>query len=428
MRRQIVLLTIAATTSVVIAFIVPLALVVRNLIETRAINDASRSAQTLATVVASVSPDRLESAIAAAGLHPSARVSLFLEDGTVIGTVAPAPDVNSLALARAGRAFTQRIATGISVFVPVAIGDQGFTVVRLFLPSSALREDLYAVWVGLGAIGAGLVAASALIAGRTAQSMTEPLSATSRTAQRLARGDMTVRAPDTGTVEVRAVSHSLNELADRIEALVQEERESLAELSHGLRTPLTALRLEVDQLASGGDTRAVRAAVDRVEVAVTDMITRARTPRRDAGRADVVAVVRDRLTFWSVLARSQSRDITVELADTEVAVRASRADIEAAADALIGNVFEHTPGGVSFAVRVTADDRYAELVVEDAGSGFPLGAAARGARGIGSRGTGLGLDIARRVAEHSGGGLALTRSALGGARVGVRFGRVAGPA
>jgi signal transduction histidine kinase len=128
----------------------------------------------------------------------------------------------------------------------------------------------------------------------------------------------------------------------------------------------------------------------------------------------VTAVVGERVRFWSVLAEEERRAVTVELPVTSVPVRVAAPDLAAAVDALLGNVFAHTPEGTGFrvAVRVCGDGT-AEVVVADDGPGLPDPAAAlaRGRSGGGS--TGLGLDIARRTAEASGGTVRLTSSPAG---------------
>jgi signal transduction histidine kinase len=94
--------------------------------------------------------------------------------------------------------------------------------------------------------------------------------------------------------------------------------------------------------------------------------------------------------------------------------------IKAALDALLGNVFEHTPDAAAFGVTLRrADVRDAELLVDDAGPGLDPGRIRRGRSGGGS--TGLGLDIARRTAEAAGGSIAVGRSPLGGARIALTF-------
>ena len=94
-----------------------------------------------------------------------------------------------------------------------------------------------------------------------------------------------------------------------------------------------------------------------------------------------------------------------------------RSDLAAAADALIGNIFRHTAEGTGFAVTLHAGHDVVLVFFADAGPGIadPGAALRRGSSGAGS--TGLGLDIARRVAESTGGGLKIDRSSLGGAQI-----------
>jgi signal transduction histidine kinase len=128
-----------------------------------------------------------------------------------------------------------------------------------------------------------------------------------------------------------------------------------------------------------------------------------------------------RVRFWAVLAEEEGRAFTVDLAAVPAMVRVSAADLGAAVDALLGNVFSHTPEGTPLSVTVrpgTAGG--AQLVVADAGPGMADGAVQRGRSGAGS--TGLGLDIARRTAESSGGSLR-TASSPEGTTVTLDLGR-----
>jgi signal transduction histidine kinase len=112
----------------------------------------------------------------------------------------------------------------------------------------------------------------------------------------------------------------------------------------------------------------------------------------------------------------------MHLPEHPVPVRAARDDLVAALDAVLENVFAHTPEAAPARVTVTANPGGGGvLTVDDGGPGLPAGwQARRGASGGGS--TGLGLDIARRTAEAAGGGLALGTGPLGGARVELSFG------
>jgi signal transduction histidine kinase len=157
------------------------------------------------------------------------------------------------------------------------------------------------------------------------------------------------------------------------------------------------------------------------------VITEARRPIREGieARGDLVAVVRERLDFWSALAQDESRRVDASLPTGGLVVAATPADLAATVDALLGNVFAHTPAGTAFAVTVEQRAEAAVLTVSDDGPGWRLASPeTRGRSGAGS--TGLGLDIARRTASASGGDLSLRDTIGGGAVVEVRLGLLDG--
>lgn len=134
---------------------------------------------------------------------------------------------------------------------------------------------------------------------------------------------------------------------------------------------------------------------------------------------DAAEVVRERMAFWSALAEDEGRTWRVAGADRPVRMPVARADLAAALDALLGNVFRHTPEGTAFAVDLHNGEDAVIVLVSDAGPGIPdpQAAMARG-RGSGSDGsTGLGLDIVRRLAESTGGDVRIGSSVLGGTEV-----------
>jgi signal transduction histidine kinase len=133
-------------------------------------------------------------------------------------------------------------------------------------------------------------------------------------------------------------------------------------------------------------------------------------------------VVAERAAFWRPLAEDTERQMTVDVAAEQIRVQVSREDLATCADILLENVFAHTPEGVACAIRLShREPGGAWLVVADEGPGFPPSdPTERGRSSIGS--TGLGLDIARRIAESSGGTLMIGRSASGGGVVTVELG------
>jgi signal transduction histidine kinase len=263
-----------------------------------------------------------------------------------------------------------------------------------------------------------LVLLGLIVADRLARSLVRPIVNLSEVSHRLANAELTARAEPDGPPELREVAGALNHLAGRIQELLRQEREQVADLSHRLRTPLTALRLEAEAL---GEPR-LTAAADSLERAVSGLIRQAR--RRTDGepaRCDAAPVVADRVAFWAVLAEDTDRELTASLDPGPLPVALAAEDLAAAADALLGNVFAHTPDGTPFAVRLTAaPSGGAVLIVADQGPGLPPGLERRGASGGDS--TGLGLDIARRAALASGGRLNICAGQDGGAVIEVHLG------
>jgi signal transduction histidine kinase len=160
--------------------------------------------------------------------------------------------------------------------------------------------------------------------------------------------------------------------------------------------------------------------VAELERAVTSLIEDARTRTRTAGRCDAAEVVTERIAFWSVLAADQGRAMSTELAAGTLPVGVAAAELAACLDALLGNVFAHTPQGTGFGIGLRPRAAGgAVLSVTDTGPGF-AGAdlVRRGASG--GQSTGLGLDIARQAAEASGGSLSIKPG--NGGRVVAEFG------
>jgi signal transduction histidine kinase len=307
-------------------------------------------------------------------------------------------------------------------------------VVRARIPDRLLSDGVRTAWLALGAVALALVAAAAVIADRLARSVTRDATELAGTARALAAGEGDARAEPGPTPELAEAARALNLLADRIDELRAAERERVADLSHRLRTPLTALRLDAE---AAGEARVV-VGVERLEAAVSELVRSARLPLHDgtvSATCDVVAVARERAEFWSALAEDDGRDwhLRVEVDDAPAGpgsvVRLAGSEVAAAIDALVGNVFAHTPEGGAYAIAVrTGGHGTVSVEVEDAGPGIDLPAVALG-RGVTRAGsTGLGLDIARRAAEAAGGHLDVGRSTdLGGARVALVIPTVAGP-
>lgn len=421
MRRRLLVVVLATTALVVVAFALPLGALVRSVARDRAIAAAERDMSSLAPVLAVTSdPALVGTAIEGTRLGADGRLTVLLADGVALGDRTPVDD-DELAIARRRqRAFSVEDGAEMSLYAPVVTGAGGVSVVRARIPRATLEAGVVEAWAALAFVAVALVAAAAALADRLARSLVREATAMGTTARALAAGDTTARVAPGTTRELADAANALNLLADRIDALRAAERERVADLSHRLRTPLTALRLDADRARNSE----VVAGVDRLEAAVTELIRAARRPLHTSPvgeRCDVVAVARDRLAYWAALAEDDGRAWSSALPDAAHTVQLADEELRAAIDALLGNVFAHTPDGTAYRVSVTADDGNVVLAVDDAGPGItrPDEMTARGHAGGPS--TGLGLDIARRAAEAAGGTLTVGASQLGGARVELRM-------
>lgn len=406
MRRQITLLVAATTSIVLLAFLLPAASLVARVAESRALDAAQAQLQFLTPSVGLDPPAQVAATLV--GSTGGLDVAVLLPHGDWLGRHRP-----GLATVPASPAVLQEDG-GDRVLQPVRRAD-GDAVIEVFVPTSLLRAGVTRTWVVLAGLGAVLLLLALLVADRLARSMTRPVTDLASTARRLSAGDLEARTTPAGPAEVRNVGEAVNALADRIEDLLAAEREAAADLAHRLRTPLTALRLDVEALPTEERER-LSGDVDALDRSIDQVIVEARRSVREGmtARCDADAVVGERVRFWSVLAEDEGRPLTVDVPDQPVPVRLAASDLAAAVDALLGNVFAHTPEGTALGVTVRArEGGGAVVVVADAGPGMtePGAAVERGHSGGGS--TGLGLDIARRTADASGGRLSIESDAGG---------------
>jgi len=423
MRLRLILLVVAISSMVLISFLVPLALVLRTLAADRAVSAGMVRAQSLVPWVSTLRGASLGLAVAQANATGTAQpVAVFLPGGAVLGP--PAPRSAGVRLAAEGNTFSARTPGGVEVLVAVQGLPQGTAVIRVFVPSAQLHAGVTRAWLLLGGIGLGLLMLSVAVADQLARSLVRTLRALARASDHLAAGNLSARATVVGPPEMRQVSSGLNRLAARIGELLAHERETAADLSHRLRTPLTALRIDAESLQDDSERAQLISDVDGIQRMVNEIIREARRPTGPAAPAvcDATRVIGNRAAFWRPLADDQDRAMTVEMAPGPVVVGVPGEDLAACADILLENVFAHTPDGAGFSVRVSRRaSGGAWMVVSDAGPGFgDPDAARRGRSSAGS--TGLGLDIARRIAEASGGSLTVGPSASGGGAVTAGFG------
>jgi signal transduction histidine kinase len=425
MRRRLNLIVLAVTAMVTVAFLIPLGAVVKVVAADRALAVGDQEARSLASVLASDPlPYDLSSIVSQLNGDGSGRTAaVYYPSGDRVGPRIVFPP-SALALARHGRAFSTSSGSSTTVWVPVRVKGGGVVVGVVNVPNQLLEAGVLKAWVALAAVGAFVLGLAFLLSDRLGRSLVKSIQGLDEVTRRLSDGELEARVKPSGPVEIQDMGRAVNVLAERIIELIEFEREQAADLSHRLRTPLTALALEAEALPNEDDRQRIGEAVDELTAAVNWVIVEVRQDRPPRMRevSDITRTVRQRLAFWSVLAEEQGRPWTSDLPDIEIEVAVSVAAMAAAVDALIGNVLAHTPDETAFRVALTATASQAILVVADDGPGFPSGPVhRRGHSGAGS--TGLGLDIVRRTAERTGGGMTTRAGAHGGARVEVVFGR-----
>jgi signal transduction histidine kinase len=224
-------------------------------------------------------------------------------------------------------------------------------------------------------------------------------------------------------------------MAARIDSLVRAQQGFVADASHQLRTPLTALRLRLENLAaanpdatSAAELEASLEEVARLSRLVDGLLALARadaaTPELEA--VDAAAVARERVGVWEPLAEERSTRLGVETPDT-VTVLAVAGGLEQILDNLLANALDAVSKGGRILVTVTSGADGVTVRVDDDGPGLEQEAMARALdrfwRPPGARpgGSGLGLAIVAQLARASRGDVTLTRSPLGGLRVEVRL-------
>ena len=420
MRWALNRLALAITSMVALAFLVPLAVATRQIAHDRAISDARQQATSLVTVLGvDADPTLLTNAVASTTAGSAGRLAVRLPDVAPIG-VPHTTEAQISTAAQDRRSVLVPAPGGVAYLQPTVLTDGRTVVVEVYEPDAELRRGVYSAWLILFGLAVVLVAGSTLLADRLGGQLVRATRQLASSTRRLGSGDLATRVDPIGPRELRDAANAFNTMADDLRSLLDKERELAADLSHRLRTPLTALRLDAEAMPPGPVADRMRQACDLLDEELEAIITGARlgVEARGQERTDLVEVLADRLAFWSVLAEDQERPWEVVGGNEPVMLPLPRSELILVVDAMLGNVFSHTPDGTAFRVSVSATG----LLVDDAGPGIadPQRAVQRGVSGAGS--TGLGLDIVRRAASQSGGELVIARSPLGGARVGIFFG------
>lgn len=415
MYRRLILFGLAVCASALIALVVPLALAARDIVQGTQLGAAATQARAVANEWQQAG-GRGSRFIQVPPESGPGEVTLYGANGAIVGNNPPQAQRVVDAAFRGGTASD--VEGGWGYVTTPAYFDDKFGVVLVSLSPEELNEGLVprlGAMAGVSLILLGIAGAAAWwLAGRTVA----PLRDLEDTANAVAGGDLTARAEPSSISEIQHVGVSLNRLTERVQELLAEEREYTAELAHQLRTPLTVLSVDVDAVADPELKQELNDDLLAVHRMVDEIINTARRSSREGlqARCDAAAVVRERVQFWQVLAEDQGRDFERQIPQESMPVRLTGDDLASAIDILFQNVFLHTDEGTDFGVEVSHDDGMVDVSVWDRGAGFEQ--PDRSKVKVGS--TQLGLSIARRFAEASGGEMLIANDH--GARVTMRLG------
>ena len=447
MTRRLLLSYLAVTIVVLALFEIPLAIFFQQREQDRLSIDAERDA----TVLATIYEDALEKGVEP---DPVPADDYYVDSGVRTVVV----DVDGISVIDTGndtaRDFSTRpeIATALGgerttgtrysetlgtellyVAVPVASGGVVHGALRLTIDTGEVTDRVHAFWIGLVVIGVIILVVMAGIGTLIARSVTRPVRRLQAEAERFARGDLTPSdVSQSSPPELAALEATMHEMARRLDDLIERQRTFVADASHQLRTPLTALRLRLENLereiTEPTPAAQLGAAIDettRLATLVDDLLQLARTEQRtELTAVDLSAIVRERVDTWTATADQHDVRIESQLPSEPVVATAMAGGIEQVLDNLLDNAIRAAPRGSAVSVAIHPRDAVSELVIADRGPGIDdadkSAALTRFWRADTSTpGTGLGLAICDAIVQAGGGHIRLDDNIPSGLRVTV---------
>lgn len=309
--------------------------------------------------------------------------------------------------------------------ISLRLPDQSWINITLFAPDArAQTSHGTLVSTSLMALGVGLI--SVLVIGW----MTRPLRRFAAAARALYHGTDHVEVPETGPQEIRDVASAFNEMQARIRRLIATRTQTLAAVSHDLKTPLTRMRLRAEALADRRQAEGLVRDIREMERMLDQTLAHLRGDRKDEERRPL-----DLTALLATLA-----DEAVDQGGRVEFGRALPVVIEARPLALkraLGNVIDNAVKyGGGARLRLAADARHARIEIADSGPGIPEASLdavfqpfvrLEPSRSGETGGFGLGLSIAKDIIEGHGGALRLANRPEGGLLVSIDLPRSANP-
>jgi signal transduction histidine kinase len=399
-RRRISRAIVGVAVLLVLVLGLPLALVVQRLYEDRAMADLQRrAAETINEVALPVDA----TALAEVAGEPDAPgpFAVYEPSGRRIFGPGPADADPAVRRALAGDT-TSRSGPVLVIAVPLTdrSTEEVVGAIRISESDDVVDAQVRRAWAAMGAAVVVALAGAVLLARSQGRRLAEPVTNLARDAARLGGGALPIRTAASGIPEVDAVGEALAESAERLASLLARERAFSADVAHQLRTPLTGLRLQLERL----EAHDAIAEVARLEATVEHLLALSRDRQPIGADLDVDALLAGVEARWSAPARGAGRDLLVVHDAAAIAVRASTASIAEVLDVLVDNALRHGAGTITVRARPATGGLVVE--VSDQGAGLD-GSVPIFHRAAGDGGHGIGLALARRMAEAEGGRLLL---------------------
>ncbi|MFG1808316.1 ATP-binding protein [Streptomyces sp. NPDC049040] len=310
----------------------------------------------------------------------------------------------------------------LAIASPIVRDGDVVAVVVTDSPTGALRSRILHGWMLLAAGELAAMVIAVLCAVRLTGWVLLPVATLDRVTHDIATGRMKSRVGAAGgPPELRRLIRSFNEMADNVEAVLDQQRSFVADASHQLRNPLSALLLRIELLGlelPEGHTEAesVKEEGHRLAQVLDDLLGLAVAERSGSHlvATDIVAMARTRTSAWQAVADRAGvvMDFVAPRDGTAVTGWADPVALSSALDAVLDNAIKFTPAGAAVTVTVAADGDSAAIVVADSGPGLADDELPRvgdrfwrSARHQNVQGSGLGLSIARALLTHGGGAI-----------------------
>jgi signal transduction histidine kinase len=412
LRRRVLISILAVTAVAMILFALPLGVAVQRLYWTEMVTALQRDAARAAAVV----PDTIPGGPISLPRRSPSQPVIGVYDTTGRLVAGSGPGRSALAAGGPRAQVRDAIEQGdLAVIVPIPSDQKAVGTVRAAVPYRAVTGRVHQAWAVMALLALIATGLAAVLARRQSVRLAAPLERLTRAARALGDGDFTVRAERSGLREADSASQALEETATQLGDLLDRERAFSSDVSHQLRTPLTALMAGLENALDRPDAdlpSAIRDALsrgDHLRTTIDDLICLIR-PGPAGSPADIAALAEDVRARWETPLATRGRRMVLVAEPDLPKCTAPTAAIRQILDVLIGNALWHGEGTVAIAVR--AGDGTLVIEVSDEGPGL-AGEPAELLAGSPAQadGHGRGLPLARSLAAAAGGSLAVRRAA-----------------